>query len=246
MKKVFFSLILILIAVLFNSCEIKTGTRLKLNWDQHSYEIRSSSPMWYKLSYFDGEKVVDCIVDSGIQKTEIDILGAYFYPIVLVPLDELSPLGGFYEKGGKKTVFLKQEDGAFAKLILDVARYEPDIIKNFSFAWFKENNINIQTIDQEAFLESLLKGTISKKSIKTCKAFKLLLSSLPSGEYLSDNPKIENINIRSIGDEMPISVFPGVYHLWEWKRDILFTFIITEKGEVQTSLGNLRPLFDKY
>lgn len=232
--------------VFLTSCSLDEEKILLVEIPTHKFEYYAPYPMWYKLIYFDGLTQKEEYIPPGVKKVEIKVLSTGLRPIVALPLNHLNPFGGFYEPVGKTEIVLNEEEGSFSKLLLDASFYAPNVVSAFSFSRMKESEMNYQKIESESFLENLFKGTLNKESVKDRKLFNMTFSSLPLGLYLSDNPKLQDILIRNLGEEVSVSLFSGIYNLWSYEKDILYTFIITEEGEVQTTLSKILREFEGF
>ncbi len=238
-----FLLILILLFS-FSSCTpyAEPYKMVEVRLDElHPFEEHGGGSIWYKLRYFDGERVVEKRLDKGSLFFEIRVKGGGLRPISVIPLGVLSPMGGFYEEGMGDTIYLDYETGPFADVMVNAASYRPKVVSEFSFHSLKECGIDANIIDQSDFLEKLYDGELREDNIKFSKIFSLSLTTFPPGYWVSDNPFVPSFTVKRASDPVEFRVFPGVYSFWCKELKVLYVLLLDDDGSLYSSMSTFDP-----
>lgn len=233
MKAVIF---LILLFFSVTSCSFEFWREIDVQIaESHPYIEASGKWLWYKLRYFNGQEIIEKSLLPGTKSFTIKVLSGGLRPVEIIPLGRLSSLGGFYEPGDERVV-LTFQDGEVAGLLIDASDVEPDAISRFSISWLKKIAGDITIVNQSALLRELYSGTISNDSLEYNLLFHLTLDSLPSGYWISDSSKSESFLLDKSGEEVTLSLLPGIYRFWNMERSLLSTLILTEDGSCHTKM----------
>lgn len=206
----------------------------------HPFERASGNSLWYVLKYFNGEKVIEETLESGTREFNIRVLSGGLRPVAIIPLNKLSPIGGFYEPGDRK-ISLYSDRGNLASILVDAAEYRPDAVSRFSFKWLASDGKDSSTLDQSAFLESLLAGTLSHSTLKNSPLFNPTIEGIPSGYWISDSDRVRSFLNSDSSDGVTFNLFAGVYNFWNMEREMVMTIIMSEDGQCFSSMSKLSP-----
>lgn len=235
--------IIFLLVFLISSCSFSLPTTLTCTlMDNHPYEQASGKLMWYRIVYFDGKEVKSFISPEGRRKIKITVYPGGLRPVIAIPLDRLSPIGGYYEEGGDKNILLFSENGSFLQMLLEVASERPGVVSNLSLNWLDDLGYDFGTIDQNLFVKNLYDGTLNKENIKNAPFFHPKIDTLSDGYWISDSVKAPSFYFHD-ADSITLHLFAGVYNFWNQKKDMLFTLIISEDGRVYSKMGKLPELY---
>lgn len=235
---------IILFVVLFlSSCSFSLPMTLTCTIpDNHPYEQASGKLMWYKIVYFDGKDVKSFIANEGKRKFQIKVYPGGLRPVIAIPLDKLTPLGGYYEEGGESDVYFYSENGSFLQTLLEAASDRPEVISNLSLDWLKSLGYDFGTIDQNLFIQQLYDGTLTHDSIKNAPFFHPKIETLSDGYWISDSVKAPSFYFKDC-DGIILHLFSGVYNFWNQENEMLFTLVIAEDGRVFSRMGRLPELY---
>lgn len=197
--------------------------------------------MWYRAIYFDGDKVCSKFLDRGERTFKIKVKSGGLRPIVVIPLDTLSPLGGFYSDGYDHDIELLSENGSFAYLLIEAANERKACVSNLSLEWLLSSGYELGTIDQSSFLESLFDGTLEKDGVKNAPYFHPQIEGIPEGYWISDSVKADSFVFSNV-DKLELNLFAGVYNYWNKERDLLLTIVIAEDGRFYNSIERIPDL----
>ncbi len=154
-------IVLLLLLLIFSSCSFPSDIVLSCHIPaDHPYEELSGKDMWHKLVYFDGEKVCYETLESGVRYFSIKVKSGGLRPIIVIPLNKLSPLGGVYEDGGERDIELFSEYGSFSSMLINASEYRPEAVSSLSIKNLMASGKDIGTIEQTSFLEYLFDGSL--------------------------------------------------------------------------------------
>ena len=232
-------MVFLILILLLSSCSFSLPTAVTVNLsDQHPWEGIQGYDMYYTLKYFDGDRIVSVNLEPGVRKVRIRIKDGGLRPIVAVPIGRLSPIGGYYYPGRGDEVNLYRENGVFADLLLNASEYMPEAVNRLSYSMVMQNE-DLEVINQEKFLNDLFADSLSDGSFSNTKLYSITLDIIPSGYWYRDNPRSDNLFVRESGDPVSMKLFPGAYYWANFDRNVMFSLIITEKGEAYTGLVKL-------
>lgn len=209
--------------------------------DNHPYEQASGKLMWYRIVYFDGKAVKSFIAYEGKREISIDVFPGGLRPVIAIPLDKLTPLGGYYEDGSPIVIQLNSENGSFLQTLLEAAEDRPEVISNLSLDWLKSLGYDFGTIDQNLFIEHMYDGTLSAEVVRNAPFFHPRIETLSDGYWISDSVKAPSFYFKDC-DGVVLHLFAGVYNFWNQGNDMLFTLVIAEDGRVFSKMGRLPEL----
>ena len=225
------------VLILLSSCSLETPVSLTLTIaEQHPFEELYGMYLWYELSYFDGEEIIVKHIPSGIRDINVSVKAGGLRVFTLRPLGELSPIGGFFEPGQGRVVYMKGENGAFADILLSASSYRPDAVSRLSMEKVREAEPDIARIDEVAFLTSLFDGSLTATTIKRQEKSLVGFDSIPEGEWTSERYEVPSFEVEMSGDEVIFNIYPGVYRYISKSRELLLTVILTEEGEASATI----------
>ena len=235
-------IVLFILLILLSSCSFSGYTTLTCHIaDEHPYEQASGTSMWHRVVYFDGKDVKSFKLDAGVRTFKIHVRTGGLRPVVVIPLNKLSPIGGYYEDGCNTYVNLYSENGSFLNTLLDGAKVRADAVSSLSLEWLKSTGYDFGTIDQASFLESLFDGNLTQEKVKNSTYFHPKIDSISDGHWISDSVKADSFTIRG-EDEIVLNLFAGVYNFWCVEKNLLLTVVIAEDGRMYTMMDALPEL----
>ena len=154
MKKILFYLTLVF---LLSSCTFSPPVTLTVSpYSDTPWEEVSGKEMWYKVKWFDGDRVETVYMDLGVWSIEVKADRDSLLVFAFYPLGDMEPLGGFWEPGDDNKVWLSPEDGYFADMLIRAAETYPSPVSNISIKRLKERIPDPCAINRVSFLSSLL------------------------------------------------------------------------------------------
>lgn len=233
MKQILLYIVLFFFLV---SCSFSPNTKLKVSlYSEIPWEQITGDPMWYKVKYFDGKRVVTEYLEEDEKNFTIEVESTTLVLICLYPLGTLSPFGGYWERGRKKTVYLYGEYGNFMNMLLEAAEVMPKAIKELSLLALMKDYPDLNSIDRSSFLSSLYEGRINKKTIKIAKRYNIEVTGLLSGRWHSLYSASQSFDYTS-SSSVTLNLYPGVWYYLCNERNRIFEIVITEDGNYWTKL----------
>ena len=220
------------VILVFTSCsgEIRTEVTLAL-YDDLSWEQVTGDSMWFKVRYFDGESVKTEYISAGDRSITVEVSGVSLSVFAFYPLGNLSPLGGFWEGGDSKKVYVQAPWGYFASMLIDAAETMPESVRELSVRALKDDNPDLGAIKREDFLSSLYSGTLSEKSITLSKKYSVPLDGVLNGYWVSLFSHSSSFTINTTGDGMTLSLLPGIWYFLNTDREMVLETVISDEGE---------------
>lgn len=235
MKRIFIYLTL---SLLLSSCTFSPPMTLTISpYSDTPWEEVSGKEMWYKVKWFDGNKVETLYLDRGVWSMDVEVGRSSLLVFVFYPLGDMEPLGGFWEPGGKSHVWLSPEEGYFASMLISVAETYPMPVSNLSVKRLKEAVPDLGAIDRGAFVYSLIEGKLDKEKIPLYKKYKVPLDGVPKGKWVSLYSHSSSIIVSDVFEPGTVSLFPGVYHYISFERDLMLTVNLEEDGRYYTKIS---------
>lgn len=220
------------VLLFFSSCsfEMKTKVTVAL-YDDLTWEQVTGKSMWFKVRYFDGESVKTEYLSEGERSLTLEVRGATLAVFAFYPLGELSPLGGFWEGGDGRKVYVQSPWGYFAAMLIDAAETMPESVRELSVRALKFDNPDLGAINRGDFLSSLYSGTLSSSSITLSKKYSVPLDGVLNGYWESLFAHTSSFSIKRTGDGMTLSLLPGIWYYLNPERKMMLEIVISDKGE---------------
>ena len=224
-------MILTLLLLFLSSCSYEPWVDVELVIpEQHPFEDAFSESMWFTLSYFNGERIVDEHIPKGSRNVSVKVRSGGLAVFSFRPIGELGAIGGFYEPGDERRVNVLPEYGAFAEMLLNAASYRAEPVSRLSVREVLSAVDDIQAIDETEFLRDIFNGTLGY-GIKLNDKYLVRYDSIPEGVWISERFDIPSFEIDFTGESVSLMLYPGVYRYAEVSRRLLLTVIIDEEGE---------------
>ena len=229
--------VLILMLFALTSCSLEIPVPLTLSIAEiHPFEELYGEDLWYELTYMDGESVRTEHVGKGIRDISVSVHSGGLCAFIMEPLGEFSPIGGFFEPGDDRTVYLTSSSGEMAELLISAFEYRPDAVLRLSMEKVKEICHDLPSIDPEAFLSCLFDGSLNAGTMRKRERRLIAFDTIPEGEWISERYEIPSFTVGMSGDEVLFDVYPGIYRYIEKERGLLLTVICTEDGEASATI----------
>ena len=236
MKKISFYLTLV---VLLSSCTFSPPITLTVSpYFDTPWEEVSGKEMWYKVKWFDGDRVETVYMDRGVWSIKLKADRDSVMVFAFYPLGDMEPLGGFWEPGDNNKVWLSPEDGFFADMLIRASETYPSPVSKTSIKRIKERIPDLGAINRVSFLSSLLEGKINDNEIELYKKYRVPLDGVPKGKWVSLYSHSQSISVSDVFDPGTVSLFPGVYHYINFNRDLMLTVTLDEKGSYHTRVSS--------
>ena len=236
MKKISFYLTLV---VLLSSCTFSPPITLTVSpYFDTPWEEVSGKEMWYKVKWFDGDRVETVYMDRGVWSIKVKADRDSVMVFAFYPLGDMEPLGGFWEPGDNNKVWLSPEDGFFADMLIRASETYPSPVSKTSIKRIKERIPDLGAINRVSFLSSLLEGKINDNEIELYKKYRVPLDGVPKGKWVSLYSHSQSISVSDVFDPGTVSLFPGVYHYINFNRDLMLTVTLDEKGSYHTRISS--------
>ncbi len=236
MKKISFYLTLV---VLLSSCTFSPPITLTVSpYFDTPWEEVSGKEMWYKVKWFDGDRVETVYMDRGVWCIKVKADRDSVMVFAFYPLGDMEPLGGFWEPGDNNKVWLSPEDGFFADMLIRASETYPSPVSKTSIKRIKERIPDLGAINRVSFLSSLLEGKINDNEIELYKKYRVPLDGVPKGKWVSLYSHSQSISVSDVFDPGTVSLFPGVYHYINFNRDLMLTVTLDEKGSYHTRVSS--------
>lgn len=236
MKKISFYLTLV---VLLSSCTFSPSITLTVSpYFDTPWEEVSGKEMWYKVKWFDGDRVETVYMDRGVWSIKVKADRDSVMVFAFYPLGDMEPLGGFWEPGDNNKVWLSPEDGFFADMLIRASETYPSPVSKTSIKRIKERIPDLGAINRVSFLSSLLEGKINDNEIELYKKYRVPLDGVPKGKWVSLYSHSQSISVSDVFDPGTVSLFPGVYHYINFNRDLMLTVTLDEKGSYHTRVSS--------
>ena len=199
--------------------------------EEHPFEAAFSETMWFTLSYFDGEDIIEKHIPKGRRRIQVAVHSGSLAVFSLRPLGELGALGGFFEPGDDRTVIMLGEYGSFAEMLLRAASYRPDAVSRLSMSAVLAECPDLQAADEISFMEDIFNGTLSYGITENGK-IAFMLDSLPSGSWIPERYDLQPFTVLFSGRSQQFLLYPGVYRYAEASRDLLLILSVLEDGSI--------------
>ena len=236
MKKISFYLTFV---VLLSSCTFSPPITLTVSpYFDTPWEEVSGKEMWYKVKWFDGDRVETVYMDRGVWSIKVKADRDSVMVFAFYPLGDMEPLGGFWEPGDNNKVWLSPEDGFFADMLIRASETYPSPVSKTSIKRIKERIPDLGAINRVSFLTSLLEGKINDNEIELYKKYRVPLDGVPKGKWVSLYSHSQSISVSDVFDPGTVSLFPGVYHYINFNRDLMLTVMLDEKGSYHTRVSS--------
>ena len=236
MKKISFYLTFV---VLLSSCTFSPPITLTVSpYFDTPWEEVSGKEMWYKVKWFDGDRVETVYMDRGVWSIKLKADRDSVMVFAFYPLGDMEPLGGFWEPGDNNKVWLSPEDGFFADMLIRASETYPSPVSKTSIKRIKERIPDLGAINRVSFLSSLLEGKINDNEIELYKKYRVPLDGVPKGKWVSLYSHSQSISVSDVFDPGTVSLFPGVYHYINFNRDLMLTVTLDEKGSYHTRVSS--------
>ena len=236
MKKISFYLSLV---VLLSSCTFSPPITLTVSpYFDTPWEEESGKEMWYKVKWFDGDRVETVYMDRGVWSIKLKADRDSVMVFAFYPLGDMEPLGGFWEPGDNNKVWLSPEDGFFADMLIRASETYPSPVSKTSIKRIKERIPDLGAINRVSFISSLLEGKINDNEIELYKKYRVPLDGVPKGKWVSLYSHSQSISVSDVFDPGTVSLFPGVYHYRNFNRDLMLTVTLDEKGSYHTRVSS--------
>lgn len=236
MKRVF---ICLFIFFMLSSCTFSPSITLTISpYSDTPWEEVSGKEMWYKVKYFDGEKTETIYLDRGVWSLDITIDRGSLLLFAFYPLGDMEPLGGFWEPGKGKKVWLSPEDGYFIDMLLSASETYPAPISTLSVSKLKEAIPDLGSINRVSFLSSLLEGKVNKKEIELYKKYRVPLDGVPKGNWISLYSHSQSLTVSDVFEPGNVSLFPGIFHYINFDRNLMLTITVEEEGKYYTRVSS--------
>ena len=236
MKKISFYLTLV---VLLSSCTFSPPITLTVSpYFDTPWEEVSGKEMWYKVKWFDGDRVETVYMDRGVWSIKVKADRDSVVVFAFYPLGDMEPLGGFWEPGDNNKVWLSPEDGFFADMLIRASETYPSPVSKTSIKRIKERIPDLGAINRVSFLSSLLEGKINDNEIELYKKYRVPLDGVPKGKWVSLYSHSQSISVSDVFDPGTVSLFPGVYHYINFNRDLMLTVTLDENGSYHTRVSS--------
>ena len=236
MKKISFYLTFV---VLLSSCTFSPPITLTVSpYFDTPWEEVSGKEMWYKVKWFDGDRVETVYMDRGVWSIKVKADRDSVMVFAFYPLGDMEPLGGFWEPGDNNKVWLSPEDGFFADMLIRASETYPSPVSKTSIKRIKERIPDLGAINRVSFISSLLEGKINDNEIELYKKYRVPLDGVPKGKWVSLYSHSQSISVSDVFDPGTVSLFPGVYHYINFNRDLMLTVTLDEKGSYHTRVSS--------
>ena len=236
MKKISFYLTFV---VLLSSCTFSPPITLTVSpYFDTPWEEVSGKEMWYKVKWFDGDRVETVYMDRGVWSIKVKADRDSVMVFAFYPLGDMEPLGGFWEPGDNNKVWLSPEDSFFADMLIRASETYPSPVSKTSIKRIKERIPDLGAINRVSFLSSLLEGKINDNEIELYKKYRVPLDGVPKGKWVSLYSHSQSISVSDVFDPGTVSLFPGVYHYINFNRDLMLTVTLDEKGSYHTRVSS--------
>lgn len=225
-------LIILVIAALLSSCslEIKKEITVAL-FSSLSWEEEMGKEMWFTVKYFDGKSVVTEYLPFPRRELTLSVFPSSLAVFVFYPLGTLSPLGGFWEEGDVKRVYVESQFGYFASMLVEAAEVMPEAVRELSVRALRKKNHDLGALERESFLSSLFKGTLNTSSPALSKKFHVPLEGVLSGNWVSLSSHSSSFTLISSGDKETLFLLPGIWYYLNKDRDLILEIVLSDNGE---------------
>ncbi len=227
MKRVF---ILPVFIFLF-SCSFLTKDKLTLILPSTiPIEEMSGESVYYTLVYFDGRDVRKQHVPSHVRSISVEVAKGFLSLFLIYPAEGFSPLSGYFEPGGEKSISFQYSPSSIIEFLMDVAQESPYLVRNLSlstlFSRYKGDEIS-----KRKFLSLLEKGKLNLASDIEGELFTVICENLVRGRWISDRDDIEDIIVSGSAENVSLLLYEGVYVFIHEKMDLMVTLVVGEDGK---------------
>ena len=207
-------LLLLLISLLFISCEENLKIEVKLN-EGHPWERESARQFWYMLVYHFYDELNFVTLPIGVRKINLEIPRGQTTFFVAYPLGEGFPFGGAYYRGTqKRVVSLKSEEGLLCEALLHIAKSWPKCVNTLNYPYLvneiRDVDENIYSIDWSQLGKSIVEGSLNESSIVESGLRDVVLENIPVGKWVCENKSFASFSVYGDEDVVLENLGPSV------------------------------------
>ena len=220
---------LIVISFLLCSCSFNTDRMITVRLsEEHLWEYYEGKPMWYSLSYYDGESIKSVTLGTQTRSITLPVRNGKTCVFAAYPLDSLDPMGGVYTPGKSSEVSLSFKEGRIADLLLDVVRYSPSLVDSFYYEGFRKHITD--DFDEDRLYQAFLDGTLSSSSVTKSKYFDVAVDNIPDGRYIGEMDWDPVFDYEH-GKDITFSLIPGIHRFYNMQRKLVHVIALYSDGK---------------
>ena len=222
--------LVLLLSFILVSCEQLSYRGVTVSFpSEHFWESESGKAMWYTLEYFDGERVERLTLRSGEREATVPVLRGCTAYFVARPEDAYYPFGGGLDPGAGDRVYLSQEEGLLADILIEASKRAPGQCANYSYEAIR-NGLEYP-FDEDELLLDLMNGSFRPASYGV-NSYDVLISGIPEGRYVPETDYDPPFLI-SAGEEIKLNLYPGIHRYLNLSRHFLRTIAVELDGSVR-------------
>ena len=203
---------LIVISFLLCSCSFNTDRMITVRLsEEHLWEYYEGKPMWYSLSYYDGESIKSVTLGTQTRSITLPVRNGKTCVFAAYPLGSLDPMGGVYTPGKSSEVSLSFKEGRIADLLLDVKHITDDF-------------------DEDRLYQAFLDGTLSSSSVTKSKYFDVAVDNIPDGRYIGEMDWDPVFDYEH-GKDITLSLIPGIHRFYNMQRKLVHVIALYSDGK---------------
>lgn len=227
------SVLFFLCLCLFASCSFSFASRdvrVHLS-DESPYQELSSQKIWYSLSYTTASgKIQTVYVPDSTKTVTVSVDNDVAIYFSASPLGIFNPLGAVLLPGGQRDVYLKRKYGVLTSFFLTLDQDYSSIVNCVDYEKIRdklEGLDALDTFDSQSLSKDLLNGTLSSSSFKTFDPVCVMVSDVPAGHWISEDPRLDNFWIEQ--EAVPVSLLlnEGYHRYINFKEQYQLTIIVS-------------------
>ena len=227
MKRIILSFIVT--SLLLCSCSFNTDRMITVRLsEEHLWEYYEGKPMWYSLTYYDGESIKSVTLGTQTRSITLPVRNGKTCVFAAYPLDSLDPMGGVYTPGGSSEVSLSFREGRMADLLLDVVRYSPSLVDSFYYESFRKHLTD--DFDEDRLYQAFLDGTLSSSSVTKAEYFDVMLENILDGRYMGEMDG-DPVFDYEYGKDITLSLIPGIHRFYNMQRKLVHVIALYSDGK---------------
>jgi len=201
--------------------------------DASPYQELSTQKIWYSLSYTTASgKLKTVYIPDGTQTVTVPVdtdVAIYF---TASPLGLFNPLGAVLLPGGQRDVYLTRKYGTLASFFQTLDQDYSSIINSVDYQKIQdrlEGLDGLDTFDSQILSKALLNGTVSSSSFQTFDPLCVMVSDVPIGHWISEDPRLDNFWVEQ--EALPVSLLlnEGYHRYINFEEQYQLTIIVSAK-----------------
>jgi len=197
------------------------------------YQELSSKSIWYTLSYSTSSgKIQTVYLPDGTKTVTVPVdkdVAIYFSASAL---GLFNPLGAVLVPGGQRDVYLKRKYGVLTSFFLTLDQDYSSIINCVDYQKIcdkLEGLDGLDTFDSQRLSKDLLNGTLSSSSFQTLDPVCVMVSDVPAGHWISEDPRLDNFWIEQKAVPVSLLLNEGYHRYINFKERYQLTIIVSAK-----------------